>query len=68
MLKKKFGFKKKQSIYIGDTEIDANLAKSFKIKFILIKNGYTSISHTNISSDFTVSNFTQISPALKKLS
>ena len=68
MLKKKFGFKKKQSIYIGDTEIDANLAKSFKIKFILIKNGYTSISHTNISSDFTVSNFTQISSVLKKLS
>ena len=36
-MKKKFGFSKKETILVGDTEIDSLLAKNFKIKFILLK-------------------------------
>ena len=68
MLKKKFKIKKKQTIYIGDSEIDSLVARKFKIKFFLIKKGYTNISHLKIFSDYTFSNFTEIPSLIKKLS
>lgn len=68
MLKKKFSLKKNETIFIGDSEIDSTLAKKFKIKFILIKNGYTLIKHTKIKADFLVTNFAEIPKILEKLS
>lgn len=68
MLRKKFKIKKFQTIYIGDSEIDSKLAKRFKIKFILIKKGYTHINHADIFYNYAFSNFTQIPSLIKKLS
>jgi len=67
-LKKKLFFKKKETILVGDSEVDSKLAKNFKIKFILIKNGYTTLKPSKINSDFTITSFAQISKILKKLS
>ena len=68
MLKNKFFFKKKETIFIGDSEVDSILARNFKIKFILIKNGYTILKPDNIKSDFSISSFAQLPKILKKLS
>ena len=70
-LKRKFNIKKKQTVFIGDTEVDSDLAYKFNIKFILIKNGYTHLKPSQIKSDFSIinySNLPRIFQALSKLS
>ena len=57
---KKFGFLKNQTIFVGDTEIDSFLAKNFKIKFILLKNGYTNIDPKKIRYDMVITNFKKL--------
>ena len=59
-LMKKFGFLKNQTIFVGDTEIDSFLAKNFKIKFILLKNGYTNIDPKKIRYDMVITNFKKL--------
>ena len=59
-MKKKFGFSKKETILVGDTEIDSLLAKNFKIKFILFKKGYTSLDPKNIKYDIAISNYSKL--------
>lgn len=66
MLKKKFSFKKKETIFIGDSKIDSDLAYKFKIKFILIKNGYTNLKSTEIKSNKIISNYSNI-PKISKI-
>ena len=56
-LKKKYNFKKKETILIGDTEVDSKAAKNFNIRFVLIKNGYTTLKPSQINSDFCVSDY-----------
>jgi phosphoglycolate phosphatase-like HAD superfamily hydrolase len=68
MLHKKFFIKKDQTVLVGDTEVDSTLAKNFKIKFILIKKGYTTLKPFDISSDVMISDFSQITQFLKKIS
>ena len=68
MLHKKFFIKKDQTVLVGDTEVDSTLAKNFKIKFIIIKKGYTTLKPFDISSDVMISDFSQITQFLKKIS
>ena len=56
-LKKKYNLKKKETILIGDTEVDSKAAKNFNIRFVLIKNGYTTLKPCQINSDFCVSDY-----------
>ena len=52
---KKLKLKSNETIVIGDTEIDSTLAKRGKMKFYLIKNGYTNkknIEHNKKFKDF----------------
>lgn len=67
-LKKKFSLKKIETIFIGDTEIDSNLANKFNIKFILVKNGYTNLKPHQIKSDFVITNYSNISRIIKIIS
>ena len=67
-LKKKFSLKKVETIFIGDTEIDSNLANRFNIRFILVRNGYTNLKSHQIKSDFVISNYSNISRIMKIIS
>ena len=51
LLFKRFKLLKKNSVYIGDTEVDSMMARKFGIKFILIKNGYTNLGYKKIFYD-----------------
>ena len=63
---KKFNLKKKECLYIGDTEVDAYMANSFNMFFVLIKNGYTKKSHKNILFDVLTSDYKQLLKDLQK--
>ena len=59
-LKKTCNFKKKETLLIGDTEVDSKAAKNFNIRFVLIKNGYTTLKASQINSDFSVSDYREL--------
>lgn len=59
-MKTKYSFKKKQTLYVGDTEVDAEIAKKFNLKFVLFKNGYTTRNHLSIPYDHLISNIKQL--------
>ena len=63
----KFSLTKKQTIYIGDTEVDSIIAKKFNLKFILFKNGYTSRNYLSIPHDYLISDFRQIGKMINKV-
>ena len=67
-LKKKFKLKKKQTVFIGDTEIDSELAYKFNIKFILIKKGYTNLKISQIKHDFSIMDYSNLPRIFKVLS
>ena len=66
-LSKKFNLNKREILYIGDTEIDSLMARKFKIHFVLIKNGYTTLSYNRISHDILTSDYKQLYKDLKKI-
>ena len=51
---------KKNSIMLGDSEIDANTAKAAKVHFVLIKDGYTEKSLDNIYHDHLIDDFENV--------
>ena len=55
------------SIMIGDSETDANASQSAKVKFILVKGGYTDKDYSEIHHDYLVSSFDEIQPISKKI-
>ena len=65
-LRKKFGFLKDETIFIGDTEIDALLAKNFGIRFVLFKNGYTNCNPKKMKFDVSISNYIQLQTYMDK--
>lgn len=67
-LRRKFGLKKKETVFIGDTEVDSDLAYKFDIKFILVKNGYTLLKPSEIKSDFAIVNYSNFSRIFRELS
>jgi len=67
-LQKKFFFKKKETIFIGDSEVDSKSAINFKIKFILLRNGYTRMKSSEIKSHYNISNYSNISRILRIIS
>lgn len=54
---RKYKVKKKYIIIFGDSEVDEKLASHYKLKFILIKNGYTKKRNTEIRHDLLISNY-----------
>jgi phosphoglycolate phosphatase len=56
----KFNIINKNTIFIGDSEIDSSSAHNSKTRFVLIKNGYTNLHHKKINCDLKVNNFNQI--------
>ena len=55
------------SIMIGDSETDAEASKSAKVKFILVKGGYTEKNHDQIFHDHLVDSFEEIKDLSKKI-
>ena len=54
-----------QYVIIGDSEIDYKFAKNSRIKFILIKKGYTSVDFQKITQKFAIDNFFQLNKFLE---
>ena len=55
------------SIMVGDSETDADAAKAAKIKFILVKGGYTEKNYDQIFKDHLIENFRDIKPLSQKI-
>ena len=55
------------SIMIGDSETDAEASKSAKVKFILVKGGYTEKNYDQIFHDHLVDTFEEIEALSKKI-
>lgn len=66
-LKKKFHFLKKETIFVGDTEIDSLLAKNFKIKFILLRNGYTNVDPQKLNYEIAISDYNKLQSYIENL-
>ncbi len=56
----------KKSIMIGDSETDADTAKSAGVPFILIENGYTEKKSTEIHHDHLIKDFNGIDEIISK--
>jgi phosphoglycolate phosphatase len=57
----------KNSIMVGDSETDADAAKAAKIKFILVKGGYTEKNYDQIFNDHLIDTFKEIQPITQKI-
>ena len=55
------------SIMIGDSETDAEASKAAKVKFILVKGGYTEKNYNQIFHDHLVDSFEEIKDLSKKI-
>ncbi|MDC0954017.1 HAD-IA family hydrolase [Pelagibacteraceae bacterium] len=55
------------SIMIGDSETDAEASKAAKVKFILVKGGYTEKKYNQIFHDHLVDSFKEIKDLSKKI-
>jgi len=56
----------KKSLMIGDSETDAEAAKAANIPFILLENGYTEKSASEINHDHIIKNFENIDKIINK--
>ena len=52
---------------VGDSETDADAAKAAKIKFILVKGGYTEKNYNQIFNDHLIDTFKEIQPITQKI-
>jgi phosphoglycolate phosphatase len=59
--------KKEDSIMVGDSETDAETARIAKVKFILVKDGYTEKDPTSIYHDYFINDFTEMNGILSKM-
>ena len=66
-IKKKVSFFKKETIFVGDTEIDSLLAKNFKIKFILLRNGYTNVDPQKLNYEIAISDYNKLQSYIENL-
>jgi len=54
------------SLMVGDSETDADTAKSAKVKFVLVKNGYTLKNYEMIHHDFLIKDFLEMEHIVSK--
>ena len=64
---KKVSFLKKETIFVGDTEIDSLLAKNFKIKFILLRDGYTNVNPQKLNYEIAISDYNKLQSYIENL-
>tara|TARA_B100000427_G_scaffold10466_1_gene8855 strand:- start:920 stop:1609 length:690 start_codon:yes stop_codon:yes gene_type:complete len=56
----------KKSLMIGDSETDSEAAKAANIPFILLENGYTEKTVSEINHDYLIKNFENIDKIINK--
>jgi len=54
------------SLMVGDSETDADTAKSAKVRFVLVKNGYTEKNYEMIQHDFLIKDFLEMEHIVSK--
>ena len=52
---------------MGDTEIDSILAKNFKVKFVLFRNGYTDVDPKKLDYEIAISDYKKLQSYLENL-
>jgi len=58
---------KHNTIMVGDSETDAETAKSAKINFVLVANGYTEKDKDNIHHDYFINDFDEMKGVIDKM-
>jgi len=56
----------KNTVMIGDSEIDAKSAQNASLPFVLLKDGYTNVNTTQMKYDYLIKDFVGLSKIIKK--
>lgn len=64
---KKYKIEKSKIIIFGDSEVDQKLSSHYKLKFVLLKNGYTTKVENEIKHDLLINNYLNIDKKIYKL-
>ncbi|MFL2889607.1 MAG: HAD-IA family hydrolase [Pelagibacteraceae bacterium] len=56
----------KKTIMVGDSEVDSNSAQNAKIPFVLVEDGYTEKSISEIKHNFLIKDFVSFDKIIKK--
>ena len=64
---KKYNFKKSKVVIFGDSEVDYKLSSHYKIKYILMKNGYTSKKYSEINHNLLINDYKNLLKSVNKL-
>lgn len=64
---KKYNVKKSKIAIFGDSEVDYKLSSHYKIKYILLKNGYTDKKFWEIKHNLLINDFKDLIKSINKL-
>ena len=64
---KKYNFKKSKVLIFGDSEVDYKLSSHYRIKYILIKNGYTNKKSNEITHNLLINDYKNLLKPVNKL-
>ena len=64
---KRYNFKKSKVLIFGDSEVDYKLSSHYRIKYILIKNGYTNKKSSEITHNLLINDYKNLLKPVNKL-
>ena len=64
---KKYNFKKSKILIFGDSEVDYKLSSHYKIKYILVKNGYTNKTYNQIKHNLLINDYNNLLKIVNEL-
>ena len=64
---KKYNFNKSKILIFGDSEVDYKLSSHYKIKYILVKNGYTNKTYNQIKHNLLINDYNNLLKIVNEL-